>query len=61
MAGVYARVAARLLALAAGIWHNWRINVPRKRSLIAYDHYQSRAPRAIRLQEHARRIRHPRG
>ncbi|MCQ6269139.1 IS982 family transposase, partial [Pseudarthrobacter sp. R1] len=38
MAGVYARVAARLLALAAGIWHNWRINAPRKRSLIAYDH-----------------------
>ena len=36
--GVYARVAARLLALAAGIWHNWRINAPRKRSLIAYDH-----------------------
>ncbi|MCQ6273358.1 IS982 family transposase, partial [Pseudarthrobacter sp. R1] len=28
MAGVYARVAARLLALAAGIWHNWRINAP---------------------------------
>lgn len=38
MAGVYARVAARLLALAAGIWHNWRIDAPRKRSLIAYDH-----------------------
>jgi Transposase DDE domain len=36
--GVYARVGARLLALAAGIWHNWRINAPRKRSLIAYDH-----------------------
>jgi hypothetical protein len=38
LSGVYARVAARLLALAAGIWHNWRINAPRKRSLIAYDH-----------------------
>lgn len=38
LAGVYARVATRLLALAAGIWHNWRINAPRKRSLIAYDH-----------------------
>lgn len=38
LAGVYARVAARLFALAAGIWHNWRINAPRKRSLIAYDH-----------------------
>ena len=36
--GVYARVAARLLALAAAIWHNWRINAPRKRSLTAYDH-----------------------
>ncbi|NUL49542.1 transposase, partial [Cellulosimicrobium funkei] len=36
--GVYARVAAKLLAMAAGIWHNWRINAPSKRSLIAYDH-----------------------
>ena len=36
--GVYARIAARLFALAAGIWHNWSINAPRKRSLIAYDH-----------------------
>jgi hypothetical protein len=33
-----ARVGARLLALAAGIWHNWRINALRERSLIAYDH-----------------------
>ncbi|CAH0229180.1 hypothetical protein SRABI26_02603 [Arthrobacter sp. Bi26] len=38
LAGVYARVAARLFALAAGIWHNWHIDAPRKRSLIAYDH-----------------------
>jgi hypothetical protein len=38
MAGVYARVAARLLALAAAIWHNWRTGAPVKRSLIAYDH-----------------------
>jgi hypothetical protein len=38
LAGVYARVAARLLALAAGIWHNWRTGAPAKRSLIAYDH-----------------------
>ena len=37
-AGVYARVAQRLLALTAAIWHNWRINAPVKRSLIAYDH-----------------------
>ncbi|GAB3537441.1 IS982 family transposase [Arthrobacter tecti] len=36
--GVYARVAARLLALAAGIWHNWLIGTVNKRSLIAYDH-----------------------
>lgn len=38
LAGVYARVAARLLALAAAIWHNWHIGAPIKRSLIAYDH-----------------------
>jgi len=37
-AGVYARVAARLFALAAGIWHNWIIDAPDKRSLTAYDH-----------------------
>jgi len=36
--GVYSRVAARLLALAAGIWHNWLIGAHRKRSLIAHDH-----------------------
>jgi hypothetical protein len=36
--GVHARVAARLLALAAAIWHNWRTGAPVKRSLIAYDH-----------------------
>lgn len=38
LAGVYARVAARLLALAAAIWHNWHIGAPVKRSLIAYDY-----------------------
>jgi len=38
LAGAYARAAARLLALAAAIWHNWRIGAPVKRSLIAYDH-----------------------
>lgn len=38
LAGVYARVAARLLALAAAIWHNWRTGAPSKRSLTAYDH-----------------------
>jgi hypothetical protein len=38
LAGVYTRVAARLLALAAAIWHNWHIGAPIKRSLTAYDH-----------------------
>lgn len=37
-AGVYVRIAQRLLALAPVIWHNWTINAPVKRSLIAYDH-----------------------
>jgi Transposase DDE domain len=37
-AGVYARIAQRLAALAAVIWHNWLINAPSKRSLTAYDH-----------------------
>jgi hypothetical protein len=37
-AGVIARVAQRVLALAAAIWHNWAVNAPVKRSLIAYDH-----------------------
>lgn len=37
-AGVTVRVAQRLLALAAVIWHNWKINAPVKRSLIAYGH-----------------------
>jgi hypothetical protein len=38
LAGVYARVAARLLALTAAIWHNWKIDAPTRRSLTAYDH-----------------------
>lgn len=38
MPGVYARIGARLLALATAIWHNWQIDAPTKRSLIAYDH-----------------------
>jgi DDE family transposase len=37
-AGVIVRIAQRLLALATVIWHNWKINAPVKRSLIAYDH-----------------------
>ena len=35
---VFARVAQRVLAMAAGIWHNWNIGATAKRSLIAYDH-----------------------
>lgn len=38
IAGVYARVGAKLLALSAAIWHNWVTNAPRKRSLTAYNH-----------------------
>ena len=37
-AGIMARVAQRLFALAAGIWWNWQIGSPHKRSLVAYDH-----------------------
>jgi hypothetical protein len=36
--GVCARIAQRLLAMAATIWHNWATAEPVKRSLIAYDH-----------------------
>jgi hypothetical protein len=35
--GVCARIAQRILALTAAIWHNDRLGLPR-RSLIAYDH-----------------------
>lgn len=38
LAGVYTRVAQRLLAMAAGIWHNWTTGITSKRSLTAYDH-----------------------
>jgi hypothetical protein len=38
LAGVYVRVAQRLLALASGIWFNWQTGAPDKRSLVAYDH-----------------------
>ncbi|HJF13315.1 MAG TPA: IS982 family transposase, partial [Enteractinococcus helveticum] len=33
-----AKIGAKLLAMAAGIWHNWKTGAPHKRSLIAYDH-----------------------
>ena len=36
--GIYARIAQRLLALAAAIWHNWTLRTTDLRSLIAYDH-----------------------
>jgi DDE family transposase len=36
--GVWIRVAQRLLALAAGVWFNWLLDAPVKRSLLAYDH-----------------------
>lgn len=36
--GVGTRIAQRLLALAAVIWHNWATDAPNKRSLTAYDH-----------------------
>lgn len=37
-AGVFSRIAARLLALTAAIWNNWRTGQPVLRSLTAYDH-----------------------
>jgi Transposase DDE domain len=36
--GVAVRVAQRVLALAAAIWHNNRTGAPVTRSLAAYDH-----------------------
>ena len=33
--GFYTCVASMLLAFAAGTWHNWKINEPRNRSLVA--------------------------
>ena len=38
LGGVFVRVAQRLLALAAGVWFNWQLGQPDKRSLVAYDH-----------------------
>ena len=37
-AGVFARIAQRLLALATAIWHNWATRTTNLRSLIAFDH-----------------------
>ena len=36
--GVAVRVAQRILAMAAAIWHNNKTGAPVTRSLIAYDH-----------------------
>jgi len=36
--GLYTRIAQRLLALAACVWHNWATGAPVRRSLIEYDH-----------------------
>ncbi|WP_281260326.1 transposase, partial [Nonomuraea indica] len=38
MTGVGARIAQRILALTAAIWHNRATGQPITRSLIAYDH-----------------------
>ena len=37
-AGVFTRIARRLLAMAACIWNNWRTSAQGKRTLISYDH-----------------------
>ena len=37
-AGVLIRILQRLLALTAAIWHNDKLGLPTKRSLLAYDH-----------------------
>ena len=37
MPGLITRIAQRLLALAAGLWHNWNTGHP-GRHLTAYDH-----------------------
>ena len=37
MPGLLRRIAQRLLALAAGLWHDWNIGDP-GRDLTAYDH-----------------------
>jgi hypothetical protein len=36
--GVGTRVAQRLFALAAAVWHNWTTQAENKRNLTAYDH-----------------------
>ena len=36
--GLWIRVAQRLLALATGVWFNWQLDAPVKRSLVASGH-----------------------
>jgi len=36
--GIAVRVAQRILAMTAAIWHNHKTGQPLTRSLIAYDH-----------------------
>jgi hypothetical protein len=38
MANVCVRIAQRILALVAAIWHNDQTGAPVRRSLTAYDH-----------------------
>jgi len=38
IAGVCARIAQRVLALTAAIWHNDQLGLSIRRSLTAYDH-----------------------
>ena len=38
VAGICVRIAQRLLALAAAIWHNWATHAAARCSLIAYVH-----------------------
>ena len=47
--GVTARVAQRLLAMPAAIWHNRATGQPTTRSLIAYDHRPQPGPSPVVL------------
>ena len=44
--GAGTRVAQRLLALAAAVWHNWTSGAPNKRSLTAFAVVATRSHRA---------------
>jgi hypothetical protein len=36
--GAWIRVAQRLLAWPPGVWFNWQLGAPVRRSLVAFDH-----------------------